>query len=126
MIRLLRLAVLLFASCSPAENHHPVMTIDNLEYDFGAVSPNDTLNHSFNIKNTGTDTLEIVKVSASCNCLHPELTKKKLSPFDSTALKVIIVPKKGLRGAFSEKIVLETNTKQILTLLTLKGTYSPK
>jgi len=37
-----------------------------------------------------------------------------------------MVPKKDLRGAFSEKIILETNTKKILTVLTLKGIYSPK
>jgi hypothetical protein len=119
--------LLFFVSCSSVQkNHHPEIKIDNLEYDFGVVSPNDTLRHTFNIKSTGTDTLEIFKVSGSCNCLHPKLNKKKLGPFDSTSLIVKIVPKKNLSGAFSEKIVIEANTKKIFTILTLKGIYSPK
>jgi len=113
----------LFCCCNNKTKGFPELLVDNNEYNFGSINQKDTLTHLFSLKNNGSDLLKIIKISGSCNCLEPEITKKELLPDETASLKIRVMPKANYRGAFDEKVIIETNTKKIFETLSLKGFY---
>ncbi|PKA82079.1 uncharacterized protein DUF1573 [Ulvibacter sp. MAR_2010_11] len=58
----------------------PVMTFDEVEYDFGTIEQNAPQEHVFKFTNTGTAPLVIVDAKSSCGCTVPEYTKAPVAP----------------------------------------------
>ncbi|HSY61532.1 MAG TPA: DUF1573 domain-containing protein [Cytophaga sp.] len=71
----------------------PVMLFESKSFDFGDVKQGQKVTHTFQYKNTGTDTLKISNVVSSCGCTVPQEYTKIVPPgagatitvqFDST------------------------------------------
>lgn len=68
---------------SSAKMHIPV-----LQKNFGEVTRGDTLEHIFNVYNTGQDTLNILEMRPSCPCITASLNHHKIAPHDSAQIHV--------------------------------------
>lgn len=66
----------------------PVMTFDEVEYDFGTIQQNTPVEHVFSFTNTGNAPLVIVDAKSSCGCTVPEYTKAPVAPGDKGELLV--------------------------------------
>jgi hypothetical protein len=58
----------------------PVMTFDEVEYDFGTIAQGTAVEHVFKFTNTGNAPLVIVDAKSSCGCTVPEYTKAPVAP----------------------------------------------
>lgn len=86
------LVFLLLFSLSQAQKKTPVgakIFLPEKGWDFGYIPQNAVVSHFFLIKNTGDDTLQIIKVRPGCACTYAPLKKDILAPKDSTSLEVI-------------------------------------
>lgn len=67
----------------------PEIKISPKTFDFGKVRYGDLLEHSFRLKNTGEEILEIKEVATSCACTAASSVKEQISPGEETELKVV-------------------------------------
>lgn len=92
---------------STAEAKAPRLTLTEPIKDFGTVPKGQKLDHSFEIKNTGTTDLEILAAKPACGCtvadfdkvIKPGQTGKVSAHVDTT----------GFAGPIAKSITLETN-----------------
>lgn len=66
----------------------PVMTFEEVEYDFGTIEQNTPQEHLFKFTNTGNAPLVIVDAKSSCGCTVPEYTKDPIAPGDGGEMLV--------------------------------------
>ncbi len=66
----------------------PKIEIYPKTFDFGEINFRDVVNHSFTVKNTGNEVLEIKRVTTSCPCASAQITEEKINPEESTELLV--------------------------------------
>jgi hypothetical protein len=94
----------------------PKLFLPEKEWDFGYVPQNSTVSHFFTIKNTGDDTLQIIKVRPGCACTFAPLKKDLLAPQESTSLEVIFNSKnfQGLKNMVVA--IFSTDTLNILDI----------
>jgi len=102
---------LLTISSSAQKEHSPQPRISFSEtvWDFGYVPKTGTVSHTFLIKNTGEDTLVIVKVRTSCGCTAAPLSKQRLAPDETAELKLIFDPRKIVVGETTKRIRIISN-----------------
>ncbi len=77
-------------------------------YDFGSVTEGIAVTHTFILKNTGDDVLEISGVRASCGCTTAELATDSIEPGESVDLEVL-VDTAGFGGTISKSITVYSN-----------------
>lgn len=77
-------------------------------YDFGSVFEGIAVAHTFMIKNTGDEVLEISGVSASCGCTTADLATTSIDPGESVVLDVL-VNTTGFGGTISKSITVYSN-----------------
>ncbi len=96
------------ALAESAEPAAPCITFDSCVHDFGRVLQNRTLEHSFTFTNTGTRSLQIQKVIATCGCTAALVSGKSISPGDNGTVRVRF--KTGFRaGKNKKRITVRTN-----------------
>jgi len=86
------LLVFVFFSLSLADKSSasgPRIFLPQTEWDFGYIPQGSSVSHIFWIKNTGDDTLQILKVRSGCTCTYAPLNKDILAPQESTYLEAI-------------------------------------
>jgi hypothetical protein len=75
------------------KSNAPVISFDNLTYDFGTIKHGDKVSHEYKFTNKGKSNLLIRKVSASCGCTAINISEQVIAPgktgviradFDST------------------------------------------
>jgi len=59
-------------------------------YDFGSVLEGFAVTHAFTLQNTGSEILEIARVSASCGCTTTQLATDRLAPGESVELEALL------------------------------------
>lgn len=62
--------------------------ISERSWDFGTVPPGGKVTHGFIIKNSGQDTVRLIKIRLTCSCTSAPLKKQVLAPGDTTRLEV--------------------------------------
>lgn len=67
---------------------NPQINITPEFFDFGEIQYGDEVTHTFKIKNSGDEVLEIIKVATSCGCTSAEVSRKKINPGEYTDLLV--------------------------------------
>jgi len=77
-------------------------------YAFGSVTEGIAVTHTFILKNTGDDVLEISGVRASCGCTTAELATDSIEPGESVDLEVL-VDTAGFGGTISKSITVYSN-----------------
>jgi hypothetical protein len=78
-------------------------------WDFGYVPKTGVVTHTYMIKNIGADTLIIVKVRPACGCTSTPLTQKRLSPNESTEMKIFFDPRKVATTETIKKLQVISN-----------------
>ena len=67
---------------------HPIIEAVPDFFDFGDLEYGDLAEHTFKIKNSGEEVLEIKRLSTSCACTSAEIEKEALSPGEEVNLFV--------------------------------------
>jgi rhodanese-related sulfurtransferase len=83
----------------------PTISVAQAVYDFGSVFEGMAVEHTFMIKNTGSEILEISGIRASCGCTTTELATTSIAPGESVALDVL-VNTTGFSGTISKSITV--------------------
>ncbi|MCF0207032.1 MAG: DUF1573 domain-containing protein [Bacteroidales bacterium] len=58
----------------------PVITFEEVEYNFGTVIQGEKVAHKFKFRNTGKGNLVISSVKPSCGCTSPKWTREPIKP----------------------------------------------
>jgi len=101
--------------------HFTTLVFDRLEHDFGTVKAESDNKTSFKVSNTGKHPLVILNVKASCGCTTPIKPKKPILPGKSDVIIVNFHPGLMQTKEQEKKVTVETNTKKVLTVLTIKA-----
>ena len=95
-------------------------TVDNQIFDYGNIPEDGGLaDHTFMVKNTGSEPLVLKHVIASCGCTTPDWTKEPIAPGKTGEVKVSYNPK-GRPGPFSKAITIYCDNTDPVPL-TIKG-----
>jgi hypothetical protein len=98
-----------FPEMTPEEKlKQPKIEIDKKFHDFGLIKQGDKGNVSFNIKNTGVNELQIIKIKPSCGCTVADTPKKTLKQGEETKLNVVF-DSQGKDGIQEKIINIYTN-----------------
>lgn len=99
----------------------PVLTFENLEYDFGRVIKGEKLSYSFKFKNTGKSNLIISSARSSCGCTTSSPPQAPIRPGESGEIGVTF-DSKNQHGEVNKMVVVSANTYPVQTTLRLKAT----
>ncbi|MDR1203380.1 MAG: DUF1573 domain-containing protein [Tannerellaceae bacterium] len=125
LLEILLLFFLSFPGTMIAQNNAE-FHINEPTHDFGVIAEADGLaSHTFIIKNTGTDPLIIIRVTASCGCTRPDWTKSPIEPGKTGEVTISYNPK-GRPGPFLKSVSVLSNAKNQRTLLYIKGSVTSK
>jgi hypothetical protein len=121
-----RFLVLLFAVAVagilplPAQKKGATIAFESTTHDFGKVSEGAALKHVFKFANKGNETLEIIRVDASCGCTSVLLSEKTIAPGKSGDIEVVVATK-GLPASELSKTVsvMSNDPRQRVAVLTL-------
>ncbi|UCS95118.1 DUF1573 domain-containing protein [Echinicola marina] len=94
-----------------------------MEYDFGAISQGEKIEHIFKFTNDGESPLVISNIQASCGCTTPDWSKTPVKPGEEGYVKVSF-NSAGKSGAQSPTVTITANTSPSVTRLKLKGTVN--
>lgn len=120
-IRLLSIALLLFAGLNSLAQSTTDMVFETLEHDFGKIKEDGgPANYNFNFKNTGKVPLVISAVNASCGCTTPEWSKEPVLPGKSGFIKVSYNPL-NRPGSFSKTVTVAANIPTGTLVLKISG-----
>ena len=89
-------------------------------FDYGRMSQGITVDHTFWIKSTGTDTLVITHIFPGCGCTKAPIEDSVLAPGDSTRLQIFFSSRR-YEGKLSKEPYLLTNVSQDRTSLEIKA-----
>lgn len=77
-------------------------------WDFGSIPIGSTVKYDFVFRNTGSDTLEITKVKATCGCTTAPLSSNRIAPGESAEISASLDTKK-LKGTIKKSILIDCN-----------------
>ncbi|MCU0432538.1 MAG: DUF1573 domain-containing protein [Bacteroidia bacterium] len=131
MKKLILLAVLAFGVSAPAlaqapstptmdRPTAPVMTFDQLEYNFGTIKQGESVTHEFRFRNTGKEPLIINNAQGSCGCTVPEYPKEPIKPNGTGIIKVTF--NSAGKSSIQDKTVTITYDTDKIIVLHMKGT----
>ena len=83
-------------------------TLDPFTWDFGQVTAEKKLEHTFVFTNKSKKTLELTGTGTSCHCTAAALEKTTLAPGESAQLKVTFDPR-GYHGPATQHAYLNTD-----------------
>jgi len=91
------------------------LVLKEAEFNFGKIPQGKPVHHIFEIVNTGTDSLKIVNIQASCGCTTPDWERDKpLAP--GTTAKITVGYNAANEGPFAKPVTITyngTQTKQL-------------
>ena len=86
----------------------PAIYVVQPVYDFGSVFEGIAITHTYVLKNTGDEVLEISGIRASCGCTTTELATNSIKPGESVDLDILINTT-GFSGTISKMITVYSN-----------------
>lgn len=103
---------------APAATPAPVITFDQMFFNFGKVRHGQTVVHGFKVTNTGNATLHIKEVKAVCGCTSTVVGKMDLTPGESTEIEAEFTPEDDFSGAVRKAIMVVSDAPAhpVLTL----------
>lgn len=122
------LALLGLAACvgiNPATNLMPRkgtgLMVEESVYNFGYAGLGQNVRHTFNIKNSGSETVVISEVITDCGCTVALLSGKEIKPGGTGTVQATFQTK-GYEGTQEKNIFIRSNDSvQPEVILTLKG-----
>ncbi|MEJ0103580.1 MAG: DUF1573 domain-containing protein [Bacteroidota bacterium] len=97
-------------SQTPVQSANDVLKFKELEYDFSKIPQGKPVFHFFEIENTGTDTIKLDNVQASCGCTTPEWSHEPIIP--GTTAKIKVGYNAAAEGSFEKYITVTYNSNQ--------------
>ena len=94
-------------------------------FEFGTVNEGEKVNHVFEFTNTGKEPLVISNARGSCGCTVPEWPKEPIAVGEKGEIKVVFNTA-GKKNQQTKTVTLTANTYPVSTVLSLKGTVTPK
>lgn len=85
--------------------------VEEETHDFGNIEQNTFAEHTFFIKNTGTDTLTIINTHASCGCTAAVMDNMKVAPNGISRLKVKYDAHNKGEGPITKTITVSSNSR---------------
>jgi predicted DsbA family dithiol-disulfide isomerase/mono/diheme cytochrome c family protein len=111
LLSLALIAILFFFQSSPsAQEKGARIRFEKEAYDFGKISEDKIVEHTFKFFNDGDAVLEIKGLDPSCGCTEASVDKKIIEPGQSGEIKATLNPI-GKRGKILKSISVETNDK---------------
>lgn len=86
----------------------PKIEFDELEWNFGKIHDGDIVDHVFVFRNSGSDTLHILDVRASCGCTAALASSSQIPPGGRGEIKATF-NSRGKRGIVRKTITVTTN-----------------
>jgi len=118
---------LLFANSILVAQELKPITFEEPSHDFGNIKEVDgAAEFDFVFKNTGTDSIKILSVKASCGCTTPAWTKENVAPGETGFIKASYNPQ-NRPGPFHKTLTVTTSSEQSKTIvLRINGQVEPK
>jgi len=101
-----------------AEGGTPVLTFNEYTYDFGKIAQGEKVTHTFIFTNSGTGTLVVSSVTASCGCTAPKYDTKPIIPGEKGNVEVLFNAS-GMNGKQTKTITVKSNASVPVVLLTI-------
>jgi hypothetical protein len=100
----------------------PIISFQEVEYDFGTIVEGREINKRFNFTNSGKGPLVISAVNGSCGCTVPKnWPKEPVQPGDSAYIEVFF-NSEGRIGVADKYVTISANTQPADTRVRIKGT----
>ena len=96
------------AQATPVPETPGVMVFEAAKHDFGKISDDASVSHTFKFKNTGDKTITINNVHPSCGCTSAPLTKKTYGPGEAGQIDITFNPT-NRRGKEVKHITVDTD-----------------
>jgi hypothetical protein len=109
---LLILVLAVGVGCTAAEADAPgEIELSTQAFDFGTVPNTDPVSETFQVRNVGQGTLEILAVSTSCACTTAEVDSRRIPPGEATDLTVTYDPQvhDGATGEFMRVVYVRSD-----------------
>lgn len=92
--------------------------VGTADFDFGTIDQNATVQHTFEFKNTCTDTVHITNAQASCGCTAAIISEKDIPPGGKAEIDVKFHPPGGTRGKVTKtvSVYLKDNPSPVTVL----------
>lgn len=105
--------------------HRTVTEVDQAKFDFGKVAAGSETSHTFVLRNTGRDTINIRKLISSCACTAVVLSKKQIAPKKETRIEIVLRTA-GYLGKLNKKcfVLFEQEDVMPVTLEVVADIYS--
>ncbi len=102
----------------------PNMTLDHKTHNFGTLTRDQTLEHSFPFKNTGNKTLKILYIETTCMCATGRATKREIRPGESAEIIAKLEGRKypGSKPVTKTLRVVTNDPDEPAIALTIMGT----
>lgn len=108
------------ASGEAAPDEAPLMTFDDVMYDFGTITAGEKVTHNYHFKNTGKSALIITSAKSSCGCTVPAWPKEPIPPGGEGDIKVEF-DSSGKSGRQSKLITVVANTQPSTNTVRITG-----
>lgn len=102
----------------------PALKITKESHDFGTIVEGTQASFTFDIQNSGNQTLIISNVQPSCGCTTPEWTKDPIHPGAKGQITATF-NSSGRPGSFNKAITVTSNSVEPTRILTIKGFVAP-
>jgi hypothetical protein len=116
---MVNLAIAQGASTPPVKPVADVLVLKETSFDFGKIQQGRPVTHEFYFNNTGSDSLKLTDVRASCGCTTPVWKRDPVAP--GATSKITVGYNAYNEGPFEKTVTITYNTGQI-KLMTIKGT----
>lgn len=98
----------------------PVITFDNIDFDFGEIAVGSTIEHEFKFTNTGTGNLIIHDAKPSCGCTAlKNWPKGAIKPGEGGTIPIEFTP--NVSGEVTKTVSVITNCNPSVIKLQIKG-----
>ncbi len=114
------------AASRPATSQPAMLRMETTQFDFGKVWDTETVKHTFEMTNAGSQAVAIRDVHTSCGCTKPEAYERQVAPGATWKLPIEFIAK-GRRGKTSKTITVTTDdpgSPQVVFLL--EGEITPR
>jgi len=111
---------ILFTCCTKKVEENATISFQNDTLDFGSCYRGEKIRTSLIFYNSGTDSLRLKSISASCGCTTIQISKYVVAPRDSGKIEIQYDSQRDA-GIVIKTIITESNTEPILNILYLKG-----
>ncbi len=118
---LLLISILIFNSCKNQDkiNANAIIKIDKKIFNFNQISINDSIKHTFTIKNISEIPLKITKVGTSCGCTTTNYPKGEILKGENADIDILFKP--NSIGNIEKSIVVEANTDPTFSVFYIRG-----